>query len=134
MNLRLRVTPLLGCLLLAACVPLRQYHTVPPDPAVPAVAPLDVPCFPEKKGCADAFLENRPEYLLGFVEFDDLGWSWDRNQQEIVLETLEAEVADGDALGAGQAQGPDRISGKTALSPRGPRAGRLRPGLSDARQ
>jgi hypothetical protein len=98
MNLRLRVTPLLGCLLLAACVPLRQYHTVPPDPAVPAVAPLDVPCFPEKEGCADAFLENRPEYLLGFVEFDDLGWSWDRNQQEIVLETLEAEVADGDAL------------------------------------
>jgi hypothetical protein len=93
-----RLAPLLACLLAASCIPLRQYHTQPPDPAPPKIPPSDVACFPKADDCSTAFLENRPEYLLGFVEFDDLGWSWDRAQQEIVLSTLEAEVDRGDAL------------------------------------
>lgn len=93
-----RLTPLLPGLLLLSCIPLRQYHTVPPDPAPPDILPREVACSPAAGDCSTAYLENRPEYLLGFVEFDDLGWSWDRAQQEVVLATLEAEVERGDAL------------------------------------
>ncbi len=41
--------------------------------------------------CARAAVEDHEEYLLGFVEFDDLGWAWERGQGEVLLRTLLAE-------------------------------------------
>jgi len=89
-------------LLGGGCVGLQQYHTeAPAETASPEqleclVGDEDVP----KDGwkCGDAYLENRPEYLLGFVEFDDLGWSWNTQQQAKLLSAIEAETKARDAL------------------------------------
>jgi hypothetical protein len=43
-----------------------------------------------------AVIESTPEYKLGFVEFDDQGWFWDRRQMELLLRFLyEYPVAGG---------------------------------------
>lgn len=39
----------------------------------------------------DAAIEDGGSYLLGFVEFDDQGWLWSRNQMDAVLERLREE-------------------------------------------
>jgi hypothetical protein len=40
---------------------------------------------------SDNVLIDKPEYLLGFVEFDDQGWMWDRRQLTNVLERITEE-------------------------------------------
>jgi len=86
---------LFAALTMVSCVSLQQYH----PPAEPSAALPDAVCRPSTPGdCSAAVLEERDEYLLGFVEFDDLGWAWDRGQQELLLSRLEAETAERDAL------------------------------------
>lgn len=82
--------PLLTGLLLLSCrgVPLQQYHLEPGecvgDPATT---------------CSDAYIEDhRPEYLLGFIELDDLGWAWDRNQGLALFAAIDREVKERDVL------------------------------------
>jgi pimeloyl-ACP methyl ester carboxylesterase len=50
------------------------------------------------QSCASSPLIETPEYLLGFVELDDLGWFWDRKQKQAVVDAvretaLEQDVA-----------------------------------------
>lgn len=99
------VTVILAALIaltVSGCVGLQQYHRkAPPSLADPAtmecvVGEADVPGDGWK--CADAYFENRKEYLLGFVEFDDLGWAWDKNQQDELLRAIDGVTETQDAL------------------------------------
>ena len=42
----------------------------------------------EGTGCAGYSLVQAPRYLLGFVEFDELGWFWNRNQKVAVVDAI----------------------------------------------
>jgi hypothetical protein len=50
------------------------------------------------RACAAHTVEERDEYLLGFVELDDQGWLWDRRQLYAVLDELTAAGARDDLL------------------------------------
>src|SRR6266536_3539250 len=39
-----------------------------------------------------AVIETTPEYKLGFVEFDDQGWFWDREQLKTVEKMIQTEA------------------------------------------
>ena len=41
--------------------------------------------------CRTNSIEVTPDYLLSFVEFDDQGWLWDRNQMNAVLDRFSTE-------------------------------------------
>jgi hypothetical protein len=43
--------------------------------------------------CKETAIEEGSSYLLGFVEFDDQGWLWSREQMDAVLERLRQEEA-----------------------------------------
>lgn len=43
--------------------------------------------------CTKASLEDHQDYLLGFVEFDDQGWFWDRRQMWALVDTLQNKEA-----------------------------------------
>jgi len=86
---------------LTSCVGLEQYHTEN------RVCEWSGPA-PEEK-CASAYMESHgrhettedeahPEYLLGFIELDDLGWAWDRNQGVALLQAIQKEVEKRDVL------------------------------------
>ncbi|WP_306536921.1 alpha/beta hydrolase [Geobacter sp.] len=64
--------------LLVACVRNEPYRTV------------YEPCTVAQKGaeCRKSSLEQNDEYLLGFVEFDDQGWFWDRKQADTLIDRL----------------------------------------------
>ncbi len=70
-------------------VPVVPYHTEPIEGGG---------CAAETSDCSAAFLEEREEYLLGFVEFDDLGWAHDRRQQTTLLERIGRELEERDVL------------------------------------
>jgi hypothetical protein len=79
----------LACLALAAaCTPHVQYRT--------ELAACDART--DVRRCAGNCLEERDEYLMGFVELDDQGWLWDRKQLYAVLEALAEEGARRDLL------------------------------------
>src|SRR5450755_3042052 len=40
----------------------------------------------------DAVIETSADYKLGFVEFDDQGWFWDRRQWDAVQQMIRAEA------------------------------------------
>lgn len=69
--------------LFSACVSHTQYRT--------ALEPCNTSAI--TNGCETATLEETKDYLLGFVEFDDQGWLWSRDQLKSVLERLYAEDA-----------------------------------------
>jgi hypothetical protein len=48
----------------------------------------------------NATIEVTPDYKLGFVEFDDQGWFWDRKQQAVVEEMLRSEAGIGQSNNA----------------------------------
>ena len=76
---------LLAGLALASCVPLKQYHTdrTPGE------------CGDRPQGdCLTTYVENHEEYLLGFVEFDDLGWAWDRAQGRVLFREIRRHRGD----------------------------------------
>jgi hypothetical protein len=52
------------------------------------------PCDPAQAGedGKKAVIEVRPEYKLGFVEFDDQGWFWNTNQLEAVKKMVRSET------------------------------------------
>lgn len=73
--------------LLAACTTHQQYRT------------QLSPCTAEDpRHCAGHVLEQHPEYSLGFVEFDDQGWFWDRSQMWGLFDFLVEEVNKQDLL------------------------------------
>lgn len=51
------------------------------------------PCTTAQKGpeCSKSSIEQTNEYLLGFVEFDDQGWFWDRKQADVLIDRLLAK-------------------------------------------
>jgi hypothetical protein len=47
---------------------------------------------PTNADCANAAIEVTPEYKLGFVEFDDQGWFWNREQLKAVEKMIQTEA------------------------------------------
>lgn len=70
-------------ILLSGCASHTQYRT------------SAEPCNTSSKSnlCESAILEETKDYLLGFVELDDQGWLWSRDQLKTVLDRLYAEDA-----------------------------------------
>lgn len=89
MNMALRnlfsvvlVSALAGCTDVA---PIRnQYGVMPPCGENQKID--------DKTPCAHVDVQKTPSYLLGFVEFDDQGWFWDRNQLTHVLGVMNDEL------------------------------------------
>lgn len=52
----------------------------------------------DPRACGEHYIESHPEYLLGFVEFDDQGWFWDRRQMWKLIKFLSDEVHREDLL------------------------------------
>jgi len=48
---------------------------------------------PHTDACRDAAIEDSDTSLLGFVEFDDQGWLWNRKQLDVVMDRLRQEEA-----------------------------------------
>lgn len=76
----LALTSLVGC----GSLPVTPYH----GPA----------CRADADDCAATSIEERDAYLLGYVEFDDLGWSHDRGQQRAIVDRIEREIEQRDVL------------------------------------
>ncbi len=86
-KVRLLVASLGLALAVSSCIPLTQYH----DQATV--------CRPETgENCDAAYFESHQEYLLGFVEFDDLGWAWDRTQMDRIVTEIGREGEERDLL------------------------------------
>ncbi len=83
----LLATVVAAAVALGSCIPPTQYRT---EPIVCSGDP--------ETTCAAAFLEDHPEYLLGFVEFDDLGWAWTREQGRVLIEAIQRQVDERDVL------------------------------------
>jgi hypothetical protein len=69
----------------AGCAHNRAHRTV--------LAPCDT--TQTEADCTKAAIETVPEYKLGFVEFDDQGWFWNREQLKFVEKMLRAEAGIG---------------------------------------
>ncbi len=63
-----------------SCVSLKQYRT--------SYTPCTVK--PKESVCKKASLEQHDDYLLGFVEFDDQGWFWQREEMTAIINTLQS--------------------------------------------
>jgi hypothetical protein len=68
-------------LMAAACTSLEPYHRV-----------YEVCDSATGQNCQSAVMERDHGNLVGFVEFDDQGWQWDRGQTRFIAETLQAEA------------------------------------------
>ncbi len=68
---------------MAACTPFVHFRTAPGQAEHPVCEASST------AGCETDTLIRTPKYLLGFVEFDDLGWFWNRNQKEAVVQAVE---------------------------------------------
>jgi len=79
------IVALAALILLAGCAANRPYRT------------SVVPCDTTQPGanCAEAIIETAHDYKLGFVEFDDQGWFWNREQLRKVEEAIRTEAGIG---------------------------------------
>lgn len=50
------------------------------------------------QGTGKSAVDSRPEYSIGFVEFDDQGWLWNREQMEEVLKSVQDAASRGGAV------------------------------------
>lgn len=80
----MKIAPLslaLAVSLLVGCAAHRQHRT------------MAQPCKTSatNAACDMAIIEEAPNYTLGFVEFDDQGWLWSRDQLNAVIGRLEKE-------------------------------------------
>jgi len=89
--------------ILCACVPIRQIRTEIPLEAAGARASAALPAVPSPAcnvGSATPnenrrMIEDYGSYVLGFAEFDDQGWSYDKDRQLAALQQrLHAELND----------------------------------------
>lgn len=81
-----------------ACAPFQQYRTVYPEVCV-----WSNPSEPPSPACESHALQQLPSeegnrYLLGFIEFDDQGQLWDREQMSHVVGKLAGEAGTRDLL------------------------------------
>ena len=92
MTVRHALTAWVTLMLLVAtgCTSNVQYRT--------QLTPCDAQTGDVREACAEHFVEEREEYLLGFVEFDDQGWFWDRQQMWKLVDRLAEEGAERDLL------------------------------------
>lgn len=76
--------------MLAGCTANRQYRT------------SLVPCETGHPGanCTDAVIESTADYKLGFVEFDDQGSFWNRDQLKAIEKMIQSEAGIGQSGGA----------------------------------
>jgi hypothetical protein len=81
-------------LAVSACMPLNQYH--PPDPKTNRYQVCTMP----SPGCRNSALQayQDPHYLLGFIELDDQGLLFDRNQMDAVLDEIDDRAKEKDLL------------------------------------
>src|SRR5205809_6163622 len=63
---------------LSGCTRLQQYRT-------------DLTPAGGDEKCQTCAIEQNPYYVLGFVEFDDQGWLWQRRQLNAVIERIAEE-------------------------------------------
>jgi len=98
MNTRtaLLVTMIVALPAVAACAPHMQYRTVHPDVCISREPKPSPEC--ETHALQQLPSGNGFNYLLGFIEFDDQGQLWDRNQMSDVLLKLQTEAATRDLL------------------------------------
>jgi len=105
MRLNLGLVIVVAAVLMTGCVAIREIRTTFPASATTAAGMLDrlpAPTLPAACNVGTpAVHENRQliedygSYLIGFVEFDDQGWSYDHDRQLIALQQrLHAEVTD----------------------------------------
>jgi len=88
MNISLVVPAVIVCaalLFVVGCTANRPYRT------------SFTPCNPAQTGadCTNAVIESTPDYKLGFVEFDDQGWFWNRQQLKAVEQMIRTEAGIG---------------------------------------
>ena len=86
----------LALLAITACAPHTKYRTVHPELCI---SPIPTP----SAECELHALQQLPSagganYLLGFIEFDDQGQLWDRQQMRDVLAKLQTEAASRELL------------------------------------
>ena len=76
------VTVVCAVILFTACTSNRPYRT------------NYTPCNTTQTNanCGDAVIELTPDYTLGFVEFDDQGWFWNRDQLKAVGNMVQHEA------------------------------------------
>jgi len=65
---------------------------------LPAQAPDPICHESSQQSCASAPLIETSNYLLGFVEFDDLGWFWDRKQKQAVVNEIRKVTQNQDVI------------------------------------
>ena len=81
---------ILALLAVTACAPHMKYRTVHPAVCVSLTAAPSAEC--EKHALQQLPSGQGNNYLLGFVEFDDQGQLWDRQQMHDVLGKLQTEA------------------------------------------
>jgi hypothetical protein len=79
------------------------------------------PCNTTQPGtnCDRAVIETTPDYKLGFVEFDDQGWFWDRGQLIKVEGLIRSATGVSQPATAGQQQGAQATQAQQEISPQG---------------
>jgi hypothetical protein len=93
MNIPLILVAIVVCVLLLftiGCTANRPFRT--------SFAPCDT--SQAGAGCREAVIETAPDYKLGFVEFDDQGWFWNRRQLSAVEKLIQAEAGIGQSTNA----------------------------------
>jgi hypothetical protein len=79
-------------LMLSGCVAHRQYRTDYSECRVGGTQSCDAHALQRWSNGAEG------SYLLGFVEFDDQGQAWDRDQTDAVMDAISLEAAQKDVL------------------------------------
>jgi hypothetical protein len=85
-------------MMISACAPDKMYRTVYPEVCVSQTIDLAPDSDCERHAVQQLPSGNGPNYLLGFIEFDDQGQLWDREQMHSVLSKLWEESSSHELL------------------------------------
>lgn len=87
----------LGCVLLAGCAPFALYRSDPATCMAGDAASLDVKCERNAVQVLQPAAAGKPGYVLGFIEFDDQGQLWSREQMHAVMASVATQTDAGTA-------------------------------------
>jgi pimeloyl-ACP methyl ester carboxylesterase len=91
------VPPVLICAGLIGCAPFNWYRTDLHACAGTDPASLHVKCEENTVQVLQPASVDLPGYVLGFIEFDDQGQLWSRDQMYAVLKSVDVQTSDGTA-------------------------------------
>jgi len=91
---RIALLALYGAVL-AGCAPFTMYRTDPTTCSASDAATLDAKCEKSAVQVLEPISADKPGYVLGFIEFDDRGQLWSRDQMHAVLKSVDAETSNG---------------------------------------